>query len=128
MIIGSPHYIKYARIRVITEPYCPVYGQNRRFCPYAEFLLNKTWSLQINWEKQHTSVSSPIWLSTDTNGTYQQFYVWLGKPNHTQLKLLVGYLSFRWVITMFKKYLKTLIEGLMVLIIIIKSWHLIGQD
>ena len=28
--------IKYARIRVFTDPYSPVYGQNRRFCPYAE--------------------------------------------------------------------------------------------
>ena len=29
------HYIKYARIRVFTDPYSPVSGQNRRFCPYT---------------------------------------------------------------------------------------------
>ena len=27
------HYIKYARIQVFTDPYSPVQGQNRRFCP-----------------------------------------------------------------------------------------------
>ena len=28
------HCIKYARMRVFTDAYSPVYGQNRRFCPY----------------------------------------------------------------------------------------------
>ena len=29
------HYIKYARIWIFTDLYPPVYGQNRRFCPYT---------------------------------------------------------------------------------------------
>ena len=30
------HCIKYARIRVFTDPYSPVYGQNLQFCLYTE--------------------------------------------------------------------------------------------
>ena len=37
------HCIKYARIRIFTDPYSLVYGQKGRFCPYtAEYGPVKT--------------------------------------------------------------------------------------
>ena len=39
---NTTHYcVKYARIRVFSDPFFPVYGQNLRICPYMGNYVSK---------------------------------------------------------------------------------------